>query len=81
MDTKKITAYLDRVELCQDDSRTAVFYIEDEEDDFRQFNLPADFLPDDAAEGEYFSLTISREVETTKQSLDEARELLSNLEE
>ncbi|MBE8955264.1 MAG: DUF3006 domain-containing protein [Quinella sp. 2Q5] len=57
---KKITAYLDRIELCQDDTRTAVFYVEDE-GDFRQFVLPADFLPEDASEGDYLTLTIGKE--------------------
>ena len=61
---KKITAYLDRIEELQDDTREAVFYVEDEDDDFRQFVLPADFLPEDADEGEYFTITISREQTT-----------------
>ena len=74
---KKITAYLDRIEELQDDTRAAVFYVEDEDDDFRQFVLPADFLPEDADEGEYFTLTISREQEKTQAALDEARKQLS----
>ena len=74
---KKITAYLDRIEELQDDTREAVFYVEDEDDDFRQFVLPADFLPEDADEGEYFTLTISREQEKTQAALDEARKQLS----
>ena len=60
---KEITAYLDRIEELEDGSATAVFYVEDEEDEFRQFVLPADFLPEDADEGEYFTLTISRNEE------------------
>ena len=60
---KEITAYLDRIEELEDGSATAVFYVEDEEDEFRQFVLPADFLPEDAGEGEYFTLTISRNEE------------------
>lgn len=60
---KEITAYLDRIEELEDGSATAVFYVEDEEDEFRQFVLPADFLPEDADEGEYFTLTITRNEE------------------
>ncbi len=60
---KEITAYLDRIEELEDGSATAVFYVEDGEDEFRQFVLPADFLPEDADEGEYFTLTISRNEE------------------
>ena len=60
---KEITAYLDRIEELEDGSATAVFYVEDAEDEFRQFVLPADFLPDDADEGEYFTLTITRNEE------------------
>lgn len=60
---KEITAYLDRIEELEDGSATAVFYVEDAEDEFRQFVLPADFLPEDAGEGEYFTLTISRNEE------------------
>ena len=60
-DVKKITAYLDRIELCQDDSRTAVFYVEEEEDEFRQFTLPADFLPEEVGEGDNVAITIRKE--------------------
>ncbi len=70
---KEITAYLDRIEELEDGSATAVFYVEDEEDEFRQFELPADFLPEDAAEGEYLTLTLAREVEKTQAALEEAR--------
>lgn len=70
---KKITAYLDRIEELEDGSATAVFYVEDDEDDFRQFVLPAEFLPDDAGEGEYLTLTLARETAKTQAALDEAR--------
>ena len=71
--SKEITAYLDRIEELEDGSATAVFYVEDDEDDFRQFVLPADFLPDDAGEGEYLTLTLARETAKTQAALDEAR--------
>lgn len=78
---KEITAYLDRIEELEDGSATAVFMVEDDEDDFRQFVLPADFLPEDANEGEYLTIKISRAPDKTAAALDEARTLLKNLEE
>lgn len=78
---KEITAYLDRIEDLEDGSATAVFMVEDDEDDFRQFVLPADFLPEDADEGEYLTIKISRAPDKTAAALDEARTLLKNLEE
>ena len=71
--SKKITAYLDRIEELEDGAATAVFYVEDDEDEFRQFVLPADFLPDDAGEGEYLTLTLARETAKTQAALDAAR--------
>ena len=79
--TKEITAYLDRIEELEDGSATAVFLLEEEEDEFREFTLPADFLPDDADEGEYLTIKISREPEKTQAALEESKELLKNLEE
>lgn len=79
--SKEITAYLDRIEELEDGSATAVFLIEDDEDEFREFVLPADFLPEDVGEGEYLTLTISREQEKTQAALEEAQRLLKNLEE
>ena len=61
---KEIIAYLDRIEELEDGSAKAVFLFEAEEDEFRQFVLPSDFLPFDAAEGEYFTLTIQPKLET-----------------
>jgi len=57
----EITAYLDRIEELEDGTATAVFYVEEEEDEFRQFVLPADFLPEDAAEGDYLTITIRKQ--------------------
>ncbi len=55
---KEITAYLDRIEELEDGSATAVFLFEEEEDEFREFVLPADFLPEDANEGDYLTIKI-----------------------
>ena len=78
---REITAYLDRIEELEDGSATAVFLIEEEDDEFREFVLPADLLPEGAGEGEYLTIKISREQEKTQEALDEARELLKKAEE
>ena len=75
-DAKEISAFLDRIEEQEDGTATAVFLIEEEDDEFREFVLPADFLPEDADEGEYLTIKISRDKAKTTASLDEARELL-----
>lgn len=75
---KKLSVYLDRIEELEDGSATAVFLLEEEEDEFREFVLPADFLPEDAGEGEYLTIKISLNAEKTAEALDEARELLKN---
>ena len=80
-ETKEITAFLDRIEELEDGAEEAVFLFEEEEDEFREFTLPADLLPDAAGEGEYLTITISRATAKTKAALDEARELRKNLEE
>ena len=78
---QEITAYLDRIEQLEDGTAKAVFLVEDEDDEFREFVLPADFLPEGADEGEYLTITISRDEDKTQTALNEARELLNNLEE
>ena len=74
--TKEITAYLDRIEKLEDGTAKAVFLVEDDEDEFREFVLPAD-----ADEGEYLTIKISRDENKTKIATAEAQELLHNLEE
>lgn len=75
---KKLSVYLDRIEELEDGSATAVFLLEEEEDEFREFVLPVDFLPEDAGEGEYLTIKISLDAEKTAEALDEARELSKN---
>lgn len=58
---KEITAYLDRIEELEDGTAKAVLYVEEEEDEFRQFVLPADFLPEDVGEGDYLTITLRKE--------------------
>ena len=77
-DEKEISACLDRIEELEDGSATAIFLFEEEEDEFREFVLPADFLPEEADEGDYLTIKISRDQEKTQAALQEARELLKN---
>lgn len=78
---KEITAYLDRIEELEDGTAKAVLLIEVDEDEFTEFVLPTEFLPNDADEGEYLTITISRDKDKTQTATDEAREFLHNLEE
>ncbi len=73
---KEMSVFLDRIEELEDDSEMAVFLLEEEDDEYREFVLPADFLPKGAGEGDYLKFTISREPEKTQAALDEAKELL-----
>ena len=58
---KEISAYLDRIEKLENGTAMAVFLIEDEEEEeFYKIILPTKFLPEDADEGEYLTLTFSR---------------------
>ena len=75
-ESTEISVYLDRIEELEEGSATAVFLVEDDEDEFREFVLPADFLPEDAGEGEYLTIKISREQEKTQAAFDEAKKLL-----
>lgn len=67
---KEITAYIDRLEPLEDGTAKAIFLVEDDEDEYRQFVLPADFLPDDVGEGDTVTLTISRADETSAAKVD-----------
>ena len=53
---KEIVAYLDRIEELEDGTAKAVFLFEEDEDEFREFVLPADFLN----EGEYLTIIVTR---------------------
>ncbi|MBR1804784.1 MAG: hypothetical protein IJ774_00195 [Selenomonadaceae bacterium] len=67
---KEITAYIDRLEQLEDGTAKAIFLVEDDEDEYRQFTLPADFLPEDVGEGDTVTLTISRADETSDAKVD-----------
>ena len=74
----EISVFLDRIEELEDGSASAVFLFEEEEDEFLEFILPADFLPEGTGEGEYLTIKISRDEAKTTEALDEARKLLES---
>ena len=57
---KVLNVYLDRIEELEDGTAKAVFLFETDEDEFLEFVLPSNFLPDDANEGDYLTITISK---------------------
>ena len=82
-DEKEISVFLDRIEELEDDSALAVLLIEldADEDEYHEFTLPADLLPEGTGEGEYLTLKISRDKQKTAEALEEARELLKRNQE
>lgn len=78
---KEISVYLDRIEELEDGTADAVLLLDDGEDEYSgELILPANLLPEDAGEGDYLTITISRDDEKTNAALDEARQLLDELE-
>lgn len=55
----EIIAYLDRIEELEDGTASAVFLVEVEEDEFKQFVLPSEFLPEDVSEGDYLTIRLA----------------------
>jgi len=55
----EIIAYLDRIEELEDGTASAVFLVEVEEDEFKQFVLPSEFLPEDTSEGDYLTIRLA----------------------
>ena len=82
-DEKEISVFLNRIEELEDDSALAVLLIEldADEDEYHEFTLPADLLPEGTGEGEYLTLKISRDKQKTAEALEEARELLKRNQE
>ena len=78
---KKISVYLDRIEELEDDTAEAVLLIDEGEEEYSgELILPANLLPEDAAEGDYLTIKICRDEDKTNAALDEARQLLNELE-
>ena len=76
---KEISVFLDRIEELEDGSATAIFLFEEDEDEFREFVLPMNFLPEGTGEGEYLTIKFSRDTEKTDEALEEAKELLKEV--
>ena len=58
---KEISVYLDRIEELEDGSALAVLLIDEGEEEYSgEFTLPTNFLPEDAGEGDYLTIKISR---------------------
>lgn len=78
---KEISVYLDRIEDLEDGTAEAVLLIDEGEEEYSgEFHLPANFLPEEADEGDYLKIKIFRDADKTNAALDEARQLLKELE-
>ncbi len=70
---------------CNEDGQFLIKEIKDEADavlqiDEKKFYVPANFLPEDATEGDCLTIEIFRDEDKTNAALDEARQLLKELE-
>lgn len=78
---QKVSVYLDRIEELEDGTATAVLLIDEGGEDYSgELALPTTFLPADANEGDYLTITIARDENKTNAALDKARQLLNELE-
>lgn len=78
---KEISVYLDRIEELEDGTAEAVLLIDEGADEYSgELHLPEYFLPEEASEGDYLTIKISRDENKTNAALDEARQLLKELE-
>lgn len=75
-DFKKLIARLKQIEKLEDGTAEAVLLIDEGE----EIHLPEDFLPEDVKEGDYLTIKIFRDEDKTNAALDEARQLLKELE-
>ena len=58
---KEISVYLDRIEELEDDTAEAVLLIDEGEEEYSgEVGLPVEFLPEDAGEGDYLTIKISK---------------------
>lgn len=73
---KEISLYLDRLEEIEDGSKEAVLLIDEGGDEYSgELGLPANFLPEDASDGDYLTLEISvGETESDSQILNASLE-------
>ena len=79
---KEISVYLDRIEELEGGESEAVLLVDEGEEEYSgEFTLPIKYLPEEVSEGEYLTIKISRDTDKTNIALDEARKILSELEE
>lgn len=79
---KEISVYFDRIEEVEDGTAKAVLLVDEGDEEYSgELVLSAKFLPENVNEGDYLTLTISRDAEKTNAALDAARKILDELEE
>ena len=71
-DAENLSAKFEKIDAETSD---AILIIND-----KKIYFPANFLPEEISEGDYLNLEISRDAEKTNAALDEARQLLEELE-
>lgn len=80
-DSKNLVVRFKQIEKFEDGTADAVLIIDEgEKENFGEFHLPENFLPEDAKEGDYLTVKILRDTDKTNAALDEARQLLKELE-
>lgn len=78
----KLSVYLDRFEELEDGTAEAILLLDEGEEEYSgELHLSADFIPQDAGEGDYLTLKISRDDKKTNAALEEARRLLQEMED
>ena len=76
--TTTLSLYFDRIEEAEDGETDAILYYENEEGDFLNVIMPGKLLPENSIEGDYLTLTISRDEAKTAAALSESRRLLKD---
>lgn len=76
--TTTLSLYFDRIEEAEDGETDAILYYENEEGDFLNVIMPGKLLPANSIEGDYLTLTISRDEAKTAAALSESRRLLKD---
>jgi hypothetical protein len=71
-ESPKLKVFIDRIE---DEIATLVLY----DDDKVHFNLPAEYLPESAKEGDHFQLTFKKDKESRDADKKKADDLLKEL--
>ena len=76
------SVYLDRFEELEDGTAEAILLLDEGGEDYSgEIVLPANLIPEDAGEGDYLEIKISRDTKKTNAALEEARRLLQESED